>query len=51
MAPENALVPGMMGIGVFFVAQVIYFFFVRFRYLSQLKRVMGVNRWKTTSES
>ncbi len=34
------LTPSLYGIGAFTIAQLVYFFFVRSRYLSQLKRVM-----------
>ncbi|SDX38100.1 putative ABC transport system permease protein [Marininema mesophilum] len=36
----DSLIPTLMGIGSFFTVQLIYFFIVRSRYLTQLKRVM-----------
>jgi ABC-type antimicrobial peptide transport system permease subunit len=36
----NTFIPTIVGIGSFFVAQLVYFFVIRSRYLAQLQRVM-----------
>ncbi|MDQ0417193.1 putative ABC transport system permease protein [Croceifilum oryzae] len=40
MELQNVFIPSLMGTGAFFIAQLIFFIIVRYRYVQQLKRVM-----------